>query len=76
MRCAFWGGMRLFVWLTVVWASGAGACPDCPSARLVQQSVFDHRFWSNLFFVSSPLVVLCFVGAWLYRLGEVEQLLE
>jgi hypothetical protein len=52
------------------WANTAMACPDCPTARAVQLSVLDHRFWSNLFLVSSPLVVLSLMGLWLYRLGD------
>ena len=68
--------MRPIVLLSLVWSWAALACPDCPTARLVQESVFDHRFWSNLFFVSSPLVVLSLIGVWLYRLGDVEQLSE
>jgi hypothetical protein len=52
-----------------LWARIAGACPDCVSARLVQATVFDHRFWGNLVLISAPLLMLSVMCAWLYRLG-------
>ena len=52
----------------VLLAAAVNACPSCPSARAVQASVLDDRFWTHLFFTALPLAVLGLVVAKLYRI--------
>ena len=63
--------MARSVWMvTMIASSEAFACPDCPTARLVQASVFDDRFWKYLFLISLPLLVLGAISGLLYRIGR------
>jgi len=50
-------------------AGELGACPDCPTARLVRASLFDGSFWIDLLLVSLPLLVLGLISALFYRIG-------
>src|SRR5262249_20925607 len=45
------------------------ACPDCATARVVRSSVFDQHFWTNLYLISLPLLVLAVISALLYPIG-------
>ena len=40
----------------------AQACPDCPTAQVVQASVFDERFWTQLLPMMLPLFVLSVIA--------------
>jgi hypothetical protein len=51
-------------------AAAVLVCPDCPTARVVQASVFDGRFWPHLFLVALPLLILGLFSALLYRVGN------
>lgn len=53
---------------TLVPAS-AVACPDCATARVVQASVFDGSFWTNLMLIALPILILSAIGALLYGVG-------
>jgi hypothetical protein len=63
--------------ITALAAAGSGllvtaslsACPSCPTARAVQASVFDERFWLHLGFTALPLGVLALIVARLYRIS-------
>ena len=44
-------------------------CPDCPTAQIVRASVYDERFWTHLFAIVLPLVVLALISALLYCIG-------
>lgn len=46
------------------------ACPDCISARAVRASVLDDSFWTHLYRISLPLLVLGMISALLYRIGS------
>jgi hypothetical protein len=49
--------------------AAVNACPACPTARVVQASVFDDRFWVHLGFAALPLAVLGLIVVRLYRIG-------
>lgn len=49
-------------------ATDAFACPDCASARVVRASVFDDSFWTNLYLVALPLLILGGISMLLYRI--------
>ena len=65
--------LRWVCLFTLIATSEALACPDCPTAQLVQTSVFDHRFASHLFLISLPLLVLGVISGLLYRIGIDER---
>ena len=56
-------GSGLFV------TAAVNACPSCPTARVVQASVFDERFWAHLGFTVLPLAVLGLIVVRLYRIS-------
>jgi hypothetical protein len=49
--------------------AAANACPYCPTARAVQASVFDDRFWVHLGFAALSPMVLGLIVARLYRIS-------
>jgi hypothetical protein len=49
--------------------AAVNACPACPTARVVQASVLDERFWEHLGFTALPLAVLGLIVARLYRIS-------
>jgi hypothetical protein len=53
----------------VLSSARALGCPNCETARVVQASVFDASFWSNLTLLLLPLIVLGVIAAVLYRVG-------
>jgi hypothetical protein len=48
------------------------ACPDCATARVVRASVYEQGFWTNLYLISLPLLVLAVISALLYPIGAHE----
>jgi hypothetical protein len=49
--------------------AAVNACPSCPTARAVQASVFDDRFWVHLGFAALSPAVLGLIVARLYRIS-------
>jgi hypothetical protein len=45
------------------------ACPDCNTARVVRTTVLEQNFWTNLYWISLPLLVLAVISALLYPIG-------
>jgi uncharacterized membrane protein len=50
-------------------ATGALACPNCSTARVVRASVLGEDFWSHLMMVVVPFLLIGVLSALLYRIG-------
>ena len=45
------------------------ACPNCPTAQVVQASVFGEGFWTYLVMAVVPFLFIGALSAGLYRIG-------
>jgi hypothetical protein len=52
-----------------VFPAVAFACPDCPTARVVQASVFNGRFVPQIVMLLIPVFALGVIAAFLHRIG-------
>lgn len=63
---------RFVALLGVGGMSPALACPNCPTAEVVRASVWGGDFWHRLVMVLAPFLLMGFISALLYRVGEPE----
>ena len=56
--------------LCLATARPAGACPSCPTSRMVGAQAFGPGFWTTLLEVSAPVPVFVLLVTYLHRLGR------
>ena len=65
-----WRWLRAWMWLlSLTVGSVALACPDCPTAEVVQSTVLGEGFWGYLAMAVVPFVLIGGLSALLYRVG-------
>lgn len=63
---------RWVLLLSMLAGSAALACPQCPTARVVQTSVLGEGFWTYLVMALVPFLLIGALSALLYRVGLKE----